>query len=71
MKCVFAATPHRFTVQYHADAMVAAHADKAWVVDMDGIGISYRRQPCRADEGSRDTCCAVFVPVQPYRRMAA
>lgn len=71
MKCVFAATPHRFTVQYHADALVASHADKAWVVDMDGTGVSYRRQACQDFDGKGHAGCAVFVPSAMGRRDAS
>jgi hypothetical protein len=62
MKCVFAAMPYQFSVEYHASALVAAHADKAWVMHMDGVDMSYRLQPCQGTDGRTDPHCAVFVP---------
>ena len=70
MKCIFAATPYHFTVQYHAYAMVASHADKVWVMGIDGTTASYRMQECRDGQGQLDPACAVFVPSSLGRRAA-
>jgi len=70
MKCIFAATPYHFTVQYHAYALVASHADKVWVMSIDGSPESYRMQPCRDAQGQLDLHCAVFVPSSLGRRAA-
>lgn len=70
MKCIFAATPYHFTVQYHASALVASHADKVWVMSIDGNPVSYRMQECRDAQGQLDLHCAVFVPSSLGRRAA-
>jgi hypothetical protein len=70
MKCIFAALPYHFSVQYHADALVASHAKKAWVINMDGVDVSYRMQECRGADGQLDPHCAVFVPSSMGRRDA-
>lgn len=70
MKCVFAAMPYHFTVQYHADALVASHAHRAWVVNMDGVAVSYRMQECQNADHDGAPHCAVFVPSAMGRREA-
>ena len=63
--------PNHFTVQYHAESQVASHEHKAWVVNMDGVDISYRMQACQPADGQADPHCAVFVPSEMGRRDAS
>lgn len=70
MKCIFAATPYHFSVQYHAGALVASHAEQSWVVSMDGAAVPFRMQECLNAEGQIDLGCAVFVPSSMGRRAA-
>ena len=70
MKCVFAATPYYFSVQYHANALVLSHANNTWEICIDGIPTTYRMLECRDAPGDIDLRCAVFVPATLGRHAA-
>ena len=70
MKCIFAATPYHFAVQYHSCALVASHADSGWVIIIDGLPANFRMQECLGAGGRIDLSCAVFVPATLGRRAA-
>ncbi|MFY2764886.1 hypothetical protein [Arenimonas sp. MALMAid1274] len=70
MKCIFAATPYSFSIQYHAYALVALHADTAWTMSIEGFAAEFRMQECEHGQAGIDESCAVFVPVSLGRRGA-
>lgn len=70
MKCIFAATPYQFAVQYHATALVTSQAETSWEISIDGMLLSCRMVDSRDAMGEPDPGCAVFVPATLGRRAA-